>query len=302
MVDHDVAERVAVVVEDIQIPATEADVADDDVVGVIDEALVGDADPVARGGLARDGNAGGLDKDRHLQVEDQQRDQAPGSANLSIQFQWLPLKIASAHWALCSPRPMPWQEFEWDGNHPALNFVNTLDERLSAGPVERLGGYLALVSFARQAGLIDAKTGTALAAVAGEPAAKDALRDAVGLREACHRVLRATLSAKAPASADVGILNGQMSDAHANRVMSVSAKEAAWGWREPHAIRRPVWELALAIEDLMFHDQRGKVRTCAAGDCGVLFIDLSKAGRRRWCSMSKCGNQHKAHQFRSRRA
>jgi len=44
--------------------------------------------------------------------------------------------------------------FEWNGRHPALDFVNTLDERLSAAPAERLSSYLALTSFARQAGLI----------------------------------------------------------------------------------------------------------------------------------------------------
>lgn len=37
-----------------------------------------------------------------------------------------------------------------------------------------------------------------------------------------------------------------------------------------------------------------RVRQCAHEDCVLYFIDSSKGGRRRWCSMETCGNKHKA--------
>src|SRR5215813_12217573 len=45
--------------------------------------------------------------------------------------------------------------FDWSGGDPALDFVNTLDERPSGAPVENLATYGELVRFAALAGLID---------------------------------------------------------------------------------------------------------------------------------------------------
>ncbi|MFF7452958.1 CGNR zinc finger domain-containing protein [Kitasatospora sp. NPDC008115] len=43
------------------------------------------------------------------------------------------------------------------------------------------------------------------------------------------------------------------------------------------------------------------VRECGADDCRLLFVDTSRPGRRRWCSMERCGNRHKVRALRARR-
>ena len=45
---------------------------------------------------------------------------------------------------------------------------------------------------------------------------------------------------------------------------------------------------------------RGRIRTCEGEGCALLFLDLSRSGGRRWCSMSGCGNRAKARAFRER--
>ena len=45
--------------------------------------------------------------------------------------------------------------FEWSGGHPALDFVNTLDERPFEQPIENLATYRDLVRFAELAKLIE---------------------------------------------------------------------------------------------------------------------------------------------------
>ena len=45
---------------------------------------------------------------------------------------------------------------------------------------------------------------------------------------------------------------------------------------------------------------RARVRECAAEDCGLLFVDASRPGRRRWCSMARCGNIAKTRAYRGR--
>ncbi len=43
-----------------------------------------------------------------------------------------------------------------------------------------------------------------------------------------------------------------------------------------------------------------RIRNCAG--CTILFVDASRAGRRRWCSMAACGNRRKVAAHRRRNA
>ncbi|WP_405470123.1 CGNR zinc finger domain-containing protein [Streptomyces anulatus] len=43
-----------------------------------------------------------------------------------------------------------------------------------------------------------------------------------------------------------------------------------------------------------------RIRTCGAQGCRLLFVDTSRPGRRRWCSMERCGNRHKVRAHRAR--
>ncbi|MEU1312500.1 CGNR zinc finger domain-containing protein [Streptomyces cinnamoneus] len=43
-----------------------------------------------------------------------------------------------------------------------------------------------------------------------------------------------------------------------------------------------------------------RIRTCAAEDCQLVYVDTSRPGRRRWCSMEHCGNLHKVRSLRAR--
>jgi predicted RNA-binding Zn ribbon-like protein len=56
--------------------------------------------------------------------------------------------------------------------------------------------------------------------------------------------------------------------------------------------------------DLLAGPRLDRVRRCANPECGWLFFDDSRAGKRRWCSMQACGNRAKArrHYHRSREA
>src|SRR6201989_1700879 len=78
--------------------------------------------------------------------------------------------------------------FDWSGGHPALDFVNTLDERPLPEPVERLANYAELVRFAELAGIIAPALATHLRKLSGSGPARVA-RDARKLREQLFEVL-----------------------------------------------------------------------------------------------------------------
>jgi predicted RNA-binding Zn ribbon-like protein len=47
--------------------------------------------------------------------------------------------------------------------------------------------------------------------------------------------------------------------------------------------------------------ESARFRICANDGCRWVFEDTSRAGHRRWCDMSTCGNRAKVRRFRSRR-
>lgn len=53
------------------------------------------------------------------------------------------------------------------------------------------------------------------------------------------------------------------------------------------------WQCAAALVDLL--EAKGdRIRGCANPDCVLWFLDTSRPGSRRWCSMTTCGNRDKA--------
>ena len=74
-----------------------------------------------------------------------------------------------------------------------------------------------------------------------------------------------------------------------------------FSWHRPTvgAVMSEVARDALAM--LGDPEQRRRVRTCANPDCGRLFYDDSRPGRRRWCNPQRCGDQARARAYRARR-
>lgn len=75
----------------------------------------------------------------------------------------------------------------------------------------------------------------------------------------------------------------------------------------PAAIRSlPLLDLVAVSAAALLADPRemARLKTCPGADCGWMFIDETKNGRRRWCTMETCGNRVKAarHYARSRSA
>jgi predicted RNA-binding Zn ribbon-like protein len=48
-------------------------------------------------------------------------------------------------------------------------------------------------------------------------------------------------------------------------------------------------------------DGLDRVKECASPTCGYLYVDTSRNGSRRWCSMERCGSRAKAHAYYARR-
>jgi len=71
------------------------------------------------------------------------------------------------------------------------------------------------------------------------------------------------------------------------------APDARLHWRAQDPVAAVLSLVARDALDLVSSPLLARVRRCAGTDCGVLFIDTSRPGVRRWCSMNTCGNRAK---------
>jgi predicted RNA-binding Zn ribbon-like protein len=67
---------------------------------------------------------------------------------------------------------------------------------------------------------------------------------------------------------------------------------------EPVTVEHAVSTLARDAVDLFGGPLARRIRECAAPDCGLLFVDQSRPGTRRWCSMQRCGTLAKVRKHR----
>lgn len=68
-------------------------------------------------------------------------------------------------------------------------------------------------------------------------------------------------------------------------------------WHAP-TLDQVTASLAREAVDLFANTPPDRFHECAADDCALLFVDTSRPGRRRWCSMERCGNRAKVRQHR----
>jgi predicted RNA-binding Zn ribbon-like protein len=192
--------------------------------------------------------------------------------------------------------------FDWSGGDPALDFVNTLDERPSSAPVEKLATYGDLVRFAELAGLMEVSASGRLRSLKGPNCSRIATR-ARELREHLYAILAAARSRKTAPKASLDAIGSEVRRAHTALVLVSTAASASiavrHGWISPSSPEIPLHACALAVETLLVAADRNRIRKCGAADCEVYFIDTSKAHRRQWCSMQNCGNREKQRRWRS---
>lgn len=194
--------------------------------------------------------------------------------------------------------------FELTGGRLCLDFANTVDDRPTDRPSDRLTGYAELIAFGRQAGICsEAEARDLRGAEKDNPrVTKRLFRSAVELRETIYRIGSAVASGSSPSAKDLEALGTTMHilDAHASVVSRNGRLE--WTWAGPErSASRLLWRIAHSSVDLLTSDEAKRLRQCAADDCNWLFIDNSRGHNRRWCEMRTCGNRHKAKSYYQRK-
>jgi predicted RNA-binding Zn ribbon-like protein len=198
----------------------------------------------------------------------------------------------------CVKSPSNHPGFIFVGDHPALDFVNTL--AMSHGqPRDHLSVWADVIDWLSAAGL---STDPALRIPA--PRGAEALKSVVEFRRAWKAEL------------DELLAGGNISDDFIKRTNHLLAEDVFYetlhssGKTDFHLDRSASqlsgenFALALIARQIarfLAEANFGYLRRCAnTTSCVLYFYDTTKNHRRQWCSTTTCGNRHKVAEFRKR--
>lgn len=186
------------------------------------------------------------------------------------------------------------------GGVRCLDFVNTVDPRHTAVHEEYLDSYRGLVEWAMHAGLEPPASASRLAQLGDERPAQAArvLARAVSLREALYDLFAPGSPARARDDA-LAVLNEELRRAWSCALVARDGERHALRFVNGDALDRVLWPVTLSAFELLVSAPT-RVKECDGDQCGWLFVNTSKAGRRRWCSMESCGNRAKVQRYRAR--
>jgi predicted RNA-binding Zn ribbon-like protein len=185
----------------------------------------------------------------------------------------------------------PWEDAHFVGGHPMLDLTNTVFNR--SNPVEDnelLKSPADVLSWCRSEGLF--KTAPPLT----DAAARKLVVDVRDVREHAWSVFGAVSRGEAvPTEAFGSLLERAGAGVRARHIPRIEVALDRWvvDWTKAGAI--PTALSMLAVHAL-FTLPPDRIRACSR--CGWLFLDSSRGGRRRWCSMNTCGNREKARRHR----
>ena len=202
---------------------------------------------------------------------------------------------------ISSNAPKEWIDgFLFIGNHLALDFLNT-KLVLAGSPKELLPDVDALVRWLVASGLLTRTKGKALAKTWRDtPQAGVLLRELLEFRERLRAVVVRQEAGFSASNAFIAELNSLLKQ-HPG-VIALQRKGEKLGLETAFELEKPndVWApIAIAVAELISDVSSMRLRKCEA--CIIHFLDTSKKGSRRWCSMNICGNKIKVAAYQKRR-
>lgn len=186
-------------------------------------------------------------------------------------------------------------DIRFDGGRLCLNYVNSVRDRFAEPRVDYLLSIHDLIQWAFLIGIVDSGSKTLLESAVKEKTSEADIfySSAITLRELIHRLFQSMIRNKSIKERDLNLFNKTLSYYFAKTELKQVDTNLSEGWRLPaNSLYRITAPIVKDAHSLMLLSKRERIKECP--NCGWLFYDISKNGRRRWCSMEDCGSKIKA--------
>ncbi len=206
----------------------------------------------------------------------------------------------------------PHLPFRYVGGDCSLDLVNTVTWT-ARGPVQdRIADYARLTEWAEGAGVHSPEHAARLrrSAAAHPREAAAAVEKARRARLVLARLFveLASGSLQARTIADYNTLLAEalthleIATVPPGGPRAAPPRRIAWRWRGAgDRLDAPLWPVVWSAASLVQSEEGGRIRACAAKDCGWVYVDRSRNGLRRWCEMGTCGTEAKTRRRAQRR-
>lgn len=174
--------------------------------------------------------------------------------------------------------------FRFRGGCNAIDLTATLQARLSPSPRELLSTPQDLARWLVSSGM----AGSAPRTTAKDLSTARELREAIYVLAGRRKGAKAEVARKALNQIAAGV--AAIPCLHANGFMHLEGTAGAL-----------LVTLAREAVHLFGSEVANHIRQCQSPTCTLYFIDTSRKGDRRWCSMSACGNKAKVDEYRRRK-
>ena len=124
------------------------------------------------------------------------------------------------------------------------------------------------------------------------------LKRAHQLRWAIYQAATSVRLGQEPEVSDLKIINSAA--AWTPLVPQLGAENLQHEWQEPVTGKAALSTIARDAIDLLTNHATLPIQKCANPTCNLLFVDYSRAGKRKWCSMERCGNLTKVAKYRKK--
>lgn len=184
------------------------------------------------------------------------------------------------------------------GGRLSVDFANAVSNLRG----ENLEDWSGLVGFLLAARLIDKDRSIGLEQLEKDSpeGTQEVVRAALELRDSLRSAFEAIATRKRMDPLWVDPINRilRLTDGHDEllEVSGTARNSARWQLQFVTREQRLEWLLAAiarSAAEIISEGPEAPVRICANPQCGLFFYDTSRTGKRRWCSMSVCGNRHK---------
>jgi predicted RNA-binding Zn ribbon-like protein len=183
------------------------------------------------------------------------------------------------------PRSM---QFRLGNRRPAIALVATLGDRGTPNPLERIPNPESLARWCVEGRFLP---------ISPKISAPE-LASVRLLREAIYRAASALRQSRKPTSNDITTINAWA--ARGTLVPELSPDGRSANWRNERTLSPVLATIARDAIDLLTRTDPSRIKLCADPTCHGLFVDESRPGKRRWCSMNFCGNRAKSRTFARR--
>ncbi len=126
------------------------------------------------------------------------------------------------------------------------------------------------------------------------------LAETHALRAALLRLVQASMGSGGVRPGDVDIINAAAGQEAPLQLLNLRDGDLVGREPAPH-VRQCLGVIARDAIDLLIGPHRLLLRRCAADNCSGIYVDLSRGGRRKWCTAAGCGNRARVSAHRSQR-